>query len=40
MPPSVESFNVVDSSLTRTASSSASQSSDGPSYDWVDSSVL
>jgi len=26
--------------VTRTASGSASQSSDGPSYDWVDPSVL
>ena len=40
MPSSVESSNVVDSSMTRTASSGASQSSDGPSYDWVDPSVL
>jgi len=40
MPSSVESSHSVDSSLTRTASGSASQSSDGPSYDWVDPSVL
>jgi len=40
MPSSIESSNNVDSSLTRTASGSASQSSDGPSYDWVDPFVL
>ena len=40
MPSSIESSNVVDSSMARTASSGASQSSDGPSYDWVDPSVL
>jgi len=40
MPFSVESSHSVDSSLTRTASGSASQSSDDPSYDWVDPSVL
>jgi len=40
MPSSAESSNVVDSSLTRTASGSASHSSDDPSYDWVDPSVL
>lgn len=40
MPSSIESSNSVDSPLTHTASGSASQSSDGPSYDWVDPSVL
>jgi len=40
MPSSVESSCSVDSSVTRTASGSASQSSDNPSYDWVDPSVL
>ena len=40
MSSSVESSNVVGSSLTCTASGSASQSSDDPSYDWVDPSVL
>jgi len=40
MPSSIESSNNIDSSLTRTASGSASQSSDDPSYDWVDPSVL
>jgi len=40
MPSSKESSNDMDSSLTRTASGNASQSSDGPNYDWVDPSVL
>jgi len=40
MPSSIESSNNMDSSLTRTVSGSASQSSDGPNYDWVDPSVL
>ena len=40
MPSSVESSNNVDSSLTRTTSSSASRPSDDPSYAWVDPSVL
>ena len=40
MPSSIESSNAVDSSLTRTTSSSARQLSVDPSYDWVDPSVL
>ena len=40
MSSSVGSSHSVDSSLTRTASGSASQSSDDPTYDWVDPSVL
>jgi len=40
MPSSIESSNSVDSSLTHTASGGASESSEGPSYDWVDPSVL
>ena len=40
MPSSVESSCSVDSSLTRTASGGASEFSEGPSYDWVDPSVL
>jgi len=36
----VGSSHSVDSSLTRTASGNASQSSDDPSYDWVDPSIL
>ncbi|KAK7364538.1 hypothetical protein VNO80_13275 [Phaseolus coccineus] len=40
MSSSVESSGSVDSSVTRTASGGASESSDGPSYDWVDPSVL
>ena len=40
MPSSVESSCSVDSSLTRTAFGSASQSLEDPNYDWVDPSVL
>jgi len=40
MPSFVASSRSVDSSLTRTASGSASQSLDDPSYDWVDPSIL
>jgi len=40
MPYSVESSHSVDSSLTRTTFGSASHSSDNPSYDWVDPSVV
>ena len=43
MSASVDSLNSVantESSVTRSASSNASQSSNGPSYDWVDPSVL
>jgi len=43
MSASVDSSSSVvksESSVNRTASGSASQSSNGPSYDWVDPSVL
>ena len=40
MPSFVASSHSVDSSLTRTATGSASQSSDDPSYDCVDPAVL